>query len=144
MDTIAPCLNSSIPHGLSSADKILLLDYVSTSQQFINNILANFSRPRDFHNNPPSLGSMIQLAIFVSSAANSSLLSIMNLRSDCDPKILRNIPTLFNFRFGPQVLDLYKKISDIYGTSETPAAVQRYCSMKIMRASTAYHSHISS
>lgn len=126
MAKISSCFDPMVRSNELALDKILLLDYLGENQNFIEKVLVNYSRQRDFHNSPPSLGPMIHIAIFIVTAANATLVSRVNINPDCDRSILRNIPTLHNFCFGAHLRELYSKIGDVYGDGEMPTPISRF------------------
>lgn len=112
--------------GKRHTDKVLLLDHIGLDQKFVDNILGQYSRLRDFYNHPPYVGPMIHHAGFVADAINASLISIQSVAKQCPPNIRRNIPTFHNLQFGVNLQNLYNEIRKIHGNLEHPVATQRY------------------
>lgn len=94
-------------------------------QAFINNVLKNYSRLQDFHNNPPYPGPFVHIANFVATAINATLVSTRSLKQTCSTRTLKKIPTFYNVKFAPVLSHLFNQIQNVHGKIEKPSAIQR-------------------
>lgn len=93
----------------SFINDLLLFHYPFTNQSTLSRFLETYSRPRDFHSNPPPLLILaIQLSNLISQFVNSTLVSATDLNaSPHGSEGIAGYPTISAFLVNSQVFNMY-------------------------------------
>lgn len=106
-DALSKCFDQARSNLISSSTRrFIFFEYFHLDQIYIDRILRNFSKLRDFHNDPPYLGPLVQLVQFVASAINATILSSRSVKKGCNPEVIWHIPKFYS-AFGSQLIDAF-------------------------------------
>lgn len=87
--------------------EILLIDNQGyTTQTLITKLQTNYSRLRDFHNDPPFFMISVQLCVILAKTINASLVSLQDLSMTSSKAEVSGFPTVTTFSTIAQVIEL--------------------------------------
>lgn len=125
---IAPnlCLGSSLLSNLRWPENIILLDYLFLRQSDLDEVLANYTKLRDFYNmNTSALLATVMVAKIIADVGNASLVSINNVGSTCHKEFFDRTPSLHLYVYGQNLIDIFKNTDLLREAAKPPLVIQR-------------------